>query len=79
MAATSNPNVKALVYVAVYALDEGESVSTANTLGGGHTEVTDHLVIRPFCGATGGDADAYIDPAHFHRLFAQDLPRTTTQ
>jgi pimeloyl-ACP methyl ester carboxylesterase len=76
-AATGNPNVKSLVYVAAYAPDEGESVAATNTLGGGHTEVTDHLVLRPFPGASGGDADAYIDPAHFHRLFAQDLPRRT--
>ncbi|MER5323122.1 alpha/beta fold hydrolase [Streptosporangium roseum] len=76
--ATGNPNVKALVYVAAYALDEGESVAVANSLGGGHTEVTDHLIVRPYPGATPGDGDAYIDPAHFHRLFAQDLPRSTT-
>ena len=78
-AATGNPNVKALVYVAAYAPDEGESVAAANALGGGHTDVTDHLVLRPFPGATGGDADAYIDPAYFHRLFAQDLPRATAE
>ncbi len=78
-AATGNPNVKALVYVAAYAPAEGESVAAANTLGGGHTEVTDHLVLRPFPGAAEGDADAYIDPAHFHRLFAQDLSRDTAR
>jgi pimeloyl-ACP methyl ester carboxylesterase len=78
-AATGNPNVKSLVYVAAYAPDEGESVAAANTLGGGHTEVTDHLVLRPFPGAAAGDADAYIDPAHFYRLFAQDLPQATTR
>jgi pimeloyl-ACP methyl ester carboxylesterase len=63
------------VYIAAYALDEGESVAVANTLGGGHTEVTEHLVIRPFPGAATGDADAYIDPAYFPLLFAQDLPQ----
>ncbi|MEU4295567.1 alpha/beta hydrolase [Kribbella sp. NPDC026596] len=78
-AATGNPNVKSLVYVTAYAPDEGESVAAANTLGGGHTEVTDHLVLRPFPGAAQGDADAYIDPAHYHRLFAQDLPQATTR
>ena len=77
--ATGNPNVRALVYVAAYALDEGETVQAANDLGGGHTDVTHHLVLRPFPGASGGDADAYIDPAYFHDLFAQDLPRSTTQ
>ena len=75
---TGNPNVKALVYVAAYALAEGESVSAANEIGGGHTVVTDHLVIRPYPGAPEGDADAFIDPTWFHRLFAQDLPKSTT-
>lgn len=74
-AATGNSNVKSLVYVAAYALDEGESVAAANTLGGGHAVITDHLVIRPFPGAAEGDADAYIDPASFPDLFAQDVPK----
>jgi len=73
-----NPNVKSLVYVAAYALDQGERVSAANDLGGGHTDVTNHLVVRPYPGAPAGDGDAYLDPARFHRLFAQDLPRSTT-
>lgn len=77
-AATGDPDVKALVYVAAYAPAEGESVAAANTLGGGHTSVTDHLVVRPYPGAPAGDGDASIDPAWFHRLFAQDLPRRTT-
>jgi pimeloyl-ACP methyl ester carboxylesterase len=77
-AATGNPHVKALVYVAAYAPAEGESVAAANELGGGHTVVTDHLVLRPYPGAPEGDADAYIDPTWFHRLFAQDLPKATT-
>ena len=78
-AATGNPQVKALVYIAAYALDEGESVQQANDLGGGQTDVTHHLVLRPIPGAAGGDADAYIDPAFYHELFAQDLPLSTTQ
>ncbi len=78
-AATGNDNVQSLVYVAAYAPAEGESVSDANHLGDGHTDVTDHLVVRPFPGASGGDADAYIDPVWFHELFAQDLPPKTTR
>ncbi|SKC68975.1 alpha/beta fold hydrolase [Krasilnikoviella flava] len=74
-AATGNGQVKSLVYVAGYALDEGESVAQANALGGGHTDVIDHLVLRPFPGAGDGNADAYIDPEWYPRLFAQDLPR----
>ena len=75
--ATGNPNVKSLVYVAAYALEQGESVSAANDLGGGHTDVTNHLILRPYPGAPAGDADAYIDPGFFHQLFAQDLSRST--
>ncbi len=52
-AATGNANVKSLVYVAAYALDEGESVSDANHLAGGETEVTNHLKTKPFPGAAG--------------------------
>src|ERR1700689_4883477 len=33
-AGTGNPNVKALVYVAAYAPDEGETLSQVNDLGG---------------------------------------------
>ncbi len=77
-AATGNPAVRSLVYVAAYAPAEGESVAEANYLGGGHTTVTDHLVTRPIPGQTQ-NADAYIDPAWFGELFAQDLPRRTTR
>jgi pimeloyl-ACP methyl ester carboxylesterase len=77
-AATDNPAVRSLVYVAAYALDEGESVGEANLLGGGHTTVTDHLVFRPIPDQPT-NADAYIDPAWFGELFAQDLPARTTR
>lgn len=77
-AATGNPNVQALVYIAAYALDEGERLIDANELGGGHSELAEHLVIRPYPGAPEGDADGYIDPAFFHDLFAQDLPKKQT-
>lgn len=74
-AATGNPNVQALVYVAAYALAEGERLVDANALGGGHSDLADHLVIRPYPGAPEGDADGYIDPAFFQELFAGDLPK----
>jgi pimeloyl-ACP methyl ester carboxylesterase len=73
-AATGNPNVRALVYVAAYALDEGEALIQANELGGGHTTIAEHLVTRPYPGAPPGDADGYIDPAAFHNIFCADLP-----
>lgn len=78
-AATGNPQVRSLVYVAAYAPAEGESVAEANHLGGGQTTVTDHLVIRPFPGAGPDNADAYIDPEVFGELFAQDLPARTSR
>ncbi|TIC84876.1 alpha/beta hydrolase [Nocardioides sp. GY 10113] len=73
--ATGSPNVKALVYVAAYAPAEGESLAAANELGGGHTEVADHLDFRPYPGAPEGDGDATIRLDAFHRLFAQDVSR----
>jgi pimeloyl-ACP methyl ester carboxylesterase len=73
-AATGDPDVKALVYVAAYALDKGETVQDANVLGGGHPVLGDHLQIRPFPGSGEGNADAYIDPAAFRSLFAADVP-----
>jgi pimeloyl-ACP methyl ester carboxylesterase len=73
-AATGNPNVKALVYIAAYALDQGESVAQANTLGGGSTELLNHVIARPFPGSGTSDADGYIDPAFFRQIFAQDVP-----
>lgn len=78
-AGTGNPNVRSLVYIAAYALAEGESLAEANNLGGGHTDLADHLVFRPFPGAAPGDADAYIDPAWVPILFAQDLPKSTAR
>ncbi|MEV0893866.1 alpha/beta hydrolase [Promicromonospora sp. MEB111] len=79
-AATGDPDVEALVYVAGFALAEGETVADANALGGAEPpEVIDHLVLRPYPGAPENDADAYIDPVWFPRLFAQDLPRDTAE
>jgi pimeloyl-ACP methyl ester carboxylesterase len=71
-AARGVANVKALVYIAAYGLAEGESVQAANALGGGTTEVVNHLVLRPVPGG-GQNADAYIDPAWFRQLFAPDV------
>jgi pimeloyl-ACP methyl ester carboxylesterase len=72
---------KALVYIAAYALDEGESVAAANQLGGGHTDIEAELDFRPYPGApplaqspTGYDLDAYIKQSSFRALFAADVP-----
>ncbi|HEV7652609.1 MAG TPA: alpha/beta hydrolase [Actinophytocola sp.] len=73
-AATGNTNVKALVYVAAFALDEGETVGAATALGGGESQLLPHIIVRPYPGAPPGDADGYIDPAFFRQVFAQDVP-----
>jgi pimeloyl-ACP methyl ester carboxylesterase len=72
-AATGNPAVQALVYIAAYALDQGETIGAANTLGGGTALLGQHIVVRPFPGAGPGDVEAYVDPAFFREVFAQDL------
>jgi pimeloyl-ACP methyl ester carboxylesterase len=72
-ASAEAPAVKALVYVAAFAPDEGETLSDAFTLGGGSTDLAKHLVARPYPGAPEGDADGYIDPGYFHDLFCADV------
>jgi pimeloyl-ACP methyl ester carboxylesterase len=73
-AATGNPNVKALVYIAAFAPEENETLFDAIALGGGESQLLPHLVVRPYPGAPPGDGDGYIDPAFFHQVFAQDVP-----
>jgi pimeloyl-ACP methyl ester carboxylesterase len=67
------PAVQGLVYIAAYAPDEGKTLADAGLLGGGSTELTKHLILRPYPGAPDGDADGYIDPAFFHELFCADV------
>jgi pimeloyl-ACP methyl ester carboxylesterase len=75
-AARGHSHVKALVYVAAFAPDEGESaLQLAGRFPGSRLEGA--LLTRPLPGGT--DADGYIDPARFHEVFAQDLPPATTR
>lgn len=78
-ASTDNPNVKALVYVAAFALAEGENVATASDLGGGHSPIVDNIELTPYPGAPEGDADAIVKPSAFRKIFAQDLPRSLSR
>ncbi|MFI6818660.1 alpha/beta fold hydrolase [Nonomuraea sp. NPDC050328] len=74
-AARDNANVKALVYVAAFAPDQGETPLKlaerfpGSLLGGA-------LVIRDF---PGGGHDGYIDQAKFREVFAADLPVHVTR
>ncbi|MBO1330422.1 alpha/beta fold hydrolase [Streptomyces sp. VRA16 Mangrove soil] len=67
-AAAGHANVKALVYVAAFAPDEGES---ALEITGGHpgSQLPSALVVRTF----PGGQEASIDPASFRRVFAGDV------
>jgi pimeloyl-ACP methyl ester carboxylesterase len=76
-AATGDPDVQALVYIAAFALAEGESVAQASALAGGSNDLLSHIVLRPF-GPGANDQDAYIDPVFFRQTFAQDVSRRTT-
>jgi len=73
-AATGLEQVKALVYIAGFALDEGETVDAATRLAGEPPDLLSVVVIRPFPGAGEGNGDAYLNPEVFPQVFCQDLP-----
>ncbi|QUC58404.1 alpha/beta hydrolase [Streptomyces sp. A2-16] len=73
-------NVKALVYVAAFAPAEGESALQLSGQFPG-SRLPDALLTRPYPvpGSSEPGIDAYVDPAKFHDVFAQDLPRAVTR
>jgi pimeloyl-ACP methyl ester carboxylesterase len=73
-AATGNANVRALVYVAAFVPDVGETLVGLQTKYPGSKLGEAALDIRPH--PTG--ADAYIKKSAFRPVFAADLPRATT-
>ncbi|WP_238017256.1 alpha/beta hydrolase [Dactylosporangium sp. AC04546] len=73
-AATGNPNVRALVYVAAFAPDAGETLQGLQLRYPGSKLGEDALDFRPH----GDSADGYVKPAFFRDVFAGDLPRATT-
>jgi pimeloyl-ACP methyl ester carboxylesterase len=70
-AATGNANVKALVYIAAFAPDQGETAGGIEQINPGSQAAGANLTIRPF---DGGGKDVYITPADFHHVFCQDVP-----
>ena len=78
-AARGHANVKALVYVAAFAPDEGESpLDLARKFPG--SELLPALIARPYPLPGGGfGQDGYIDPAKFREVFAADLPSSVTR
>jgi len=75
-AATGKPNVKALVYVAAFAPEEGES---ALQLTGRFPGSTLGAALRPPVALADGGKDFYIEPSKFHLQFAADLPQREAQ
>jgi pimeloyl-ACP methyl ester carboxylesterase len=73
-AATGNVNVKALVYVAAFAPDAGETVPALQYRFPGSKVTPEALDFRPH----PAGADAYIKKNLFRDAFAGDLPKTTT-
>ena len=72
------PNVKALVYVAGFALDQGESLASISAQFP-NNEVGPATVARPFPqpdGSTG--TDLYLAVDQFREVFAADVPARTT-
>ena len=74
-AATGNPDVKALVYIAAYAPEEGETIAGIEQLAPGGMIGPETLVVQNYPLSGGGEApEAYIRPALFHQIFDADLP-----
>ena len=72
-AATGQPNVKALVYIAAFAPDVGDSIATLEAMNPGSEVGLSTLTLRPY----PGGVDAYITPSVFHRVFCADVPTST--
>ena len=70
-AANGNPNVKALVYVAAFAPDEGES---AFDLVGKFPGSVLGAALAPPVPVANGANDLYVDPSKFKEPFAADVP-----
>ncbi|WP_199714450.1 alpha/beta fold hydrolase [Micromonospora radicis] len=73
-AALDNPNVKALVYVAAFAPDDGETLHGLQLKYPGTRLGEAALDFRPH----PAGVDGYVKPEAFREVFAADLPRATT-
>jgi pimeloyl-ACP methyl ester carboxylesterase len=79
-AAVGVPNVEALVYIAAFAPDTGESLAQLVTMNPGTHITPDALTERPYPLPGGGTGiDFYLKASIFRTAFAADLPRSTTR
>jgi len=75
-AATGNPNVEALVYVAAFAPDLGDTVESLGMLGTDGRLGPATLDLRPYPAPPGfPPLEGYIKLGVFHDIFAADLSR----
>jgi pimeloyl-ACP methyl ester carboxylesterase len=72
-AATGHANVKALVYIAAFAPDAGDTVGGLAGMNPGSGLTPQNLIIRPY----PGGQDGYINPDVFHQVFAADVSDET--
>jgi len=78
-AAASAPNVKALVYVAAFVPDTGESLGQLiGQYPGSEIQAALNPVPYPNPDGTTG-TDLYLQPSQLRRVFAADLPSSTTR
>ena len=78
-AAVGVPNVKALVFIAAFAPDKGESLVQLVTMNPGSQIGPTTLDFRPYPLPGGGTGtDLYIKKSAFHDAFAADLPLQMT-
>lgn len=78
-AATGNPNVKALVYIAAFAPAEGDTVGGLTAHAPGSLLGPETLTIRTFPAPDGQLApEGHITPSAFRTVFAGDLPKVQT-
>ncbi|MEU6656158.1 alpha/beta hydrolase [Streptomyces sp. NPDC046900] len=77
-AAAGEANVKALVYIAAFAQDKGESVSELNSKFPA-SDLGSALNAVPYPLPGGGfGTDLYVKADTFHRVFAADVPKPVT-
>ena len=78
-AADGHPGVKALVYVASFILEEGESTGELAARFPG-AQLGEALHPVPFTTPDGTEAsDLYIEPDRFHAVFAADVPEDVAE
>lgn len=71
--------MKALVYIAAFAPDTGDTLQQLVTMNPGTHITPDALIERPYQLPGGGTGvDLYIKAEAFHEAFAGDLPKSTT-